>query len=989
MDTLTPVLESTEKCVRIDYVPVIKLKDETVHSSISKKLHLLEKSSLSVWNVVDLKMKECEKESYSWKDGFYTIVMKLKYFVCLLLSIYTMMNVGNLGKIGTLKCLFRTYYECIDLKDLNVGKQVKEYVEKIIPFIETCNLNDEDEKILNGLKVEFLILDMQSAFLLNNISMAKFYENKANVVDNCVKMKVENVFNICRILFNDGLQLYQQGKYHDSYYFLERCYLVIEKMVDEIKESGPEYKIKVSTLTILTKCCIKLDTKESIEKANKLIKFLQMQETEKVESFKLQLELLEYQSLNVSEIEEIMMKFIISLPSNLKILQKIRMLLNSYSSKQPTIAKNCLLYVFTNKLKFSDTEYNEVIENYLISSIWMVTSQLKIESTKEKLNIVENILEIGDKKIVFELTKETKNCLVILLWSMGKKKMKEEDYNEALEWFECCFSRILKVNNDQSEQNDEIFGKIERSMLQCCLKVEELDKFNNIFNRLSKFNKKNAITLYYKFVQTLKMENQKDDSNGEAIKILTELCDSEDPKSINLLALCVIESKDNTNGHNKEVNKPLNCAIEKMLTKCDAMGTTTDNPLFLVALRSSVYIYGKTIDNDIKNCDESVDMMIKSINQFIKYAKENESKIDYSEMQNDCEWFASICYNYGVLLVENEIFDINGVKLFSSVIRLIKLLKKENQENYYKWQSKAIIFSGICERKIIEGYDKFDTSMHDINQKWKKIYDDNIQQIAVLSEYEDIDREIIFQHHLIINESLIRRKLWKDVIKRVKQLTVSVEEDFVDIEMNNEQLDNLMEMVYNKSQRNFTSVDYDQIAMLSDTIMFERGFKEEFQVSERMIFKWIYLLVNYSLLEEKYFQQKVIDYILTFQKKIEDTRKMVDHNEDNQVKDSELEWLAGVLWNKGIENFAQERPDEVNNMSMLSADDSGYDMNDVINEEPSSKRLKLSNNNNYNSVDGSSFSGGDVYCDAAIAISGVCQCHVQRDRMVEMRKRLI
>lgn len=239
--------------------------------------------------------------------------------------------------------------------------------------------------------------------------------------------------------------------------------------------------------------------------------------------------------------------------------------------------------------------------------------------------------------------------------------MKEKNFQEALEWFKCCFVRLLNKSNESQQDN---IGKIQRSMLQCCLKLQDLSTFEEILNSMKESDKENSITLYYRFVSILRSHNP--NTNGSQIhQILTRLSELNDSRNIKLLALCVVESKNHLDSNKdntaKEIlNEPLKEAIDKLLNKCCMIGTDGRDSLLVDALRSSVYIQGKSLENELKNSEnkkillENVEIIERSVSYFLRFVKENKKIICDPPVINDIEWFSSTCFNYGLWLLEKK-----------------------------------------------------------------------------------------------------------------------------------------------------------------------------------------------------------------------------------------------------------------------------------------------------------------------------------------------
>ena len=994
IETLIPVLESTERCVRVEYLKDLKDTDGTVSSGIMKKLDILESIALRVWNVVDMRVKECEckpkvGDSIEWRDEFMKVAMSIKYFVCLLLTIHALLRYRDLkGFMRVLKCLFRVYHECTDYKDLKNGKFTKDCVEKVFNYIETFDeqSTNQHRDSLEILKIEFLVLDMQNAFISNNISMAKFYEAKANLVANCGKMKNENIFNVCRTLYNDGLLLYQDEKYQDSHYFLERCYLVMEKIGDRIRTSGPENKIKVSTLTMLTKCCIKLNTEESMNKATKLIKLLQLQKTERLESLKLQIEMIEFQKIPAQQVEDMIMTIIIAFPADVQFLKQVRMIFNSFSYKDPVIAKQSLLYIFTNKINFEDSQFDEVSESYFISLIWIITSQMKgIGGEDEQLSAAQKLLEIADKKITKELSIETVFCVMILLWSQGKKCMKKNDYNGAKQWFLFCFARPFEVECQNGDKDDITLGKIQRSLLECCIKTQDYNRFDTVYQGMSKYNQCSPITLYFRFLAVL--HNRQEDWVETATGILEQVSTLDDTKSVEILALCVIEAKEITVQMDPQTaNDILAGSMKILLDKCESVDDPKRDPLVIVALRASVYVYGKGIENDLNKSRNDIDNIVRSVNQFIHYVEGNRANASSSDLLNDYEWFASSCYNYGLLLVENNLMNEDVANLFKCVLALFELLPEEARGKYMKWRSKSIIFKCLCEKHQLKNNPKE-------KMKWLEIQEQNQNQLQLLkSQFPgEMVNDIAFQHQLLVNESMVARKRWSELLRNLKDDLIIDAASNLALKIH--EIDSIMEILLDVDSDSIAPGDYDGVKRILDVVIMEKGFNPKFNLPERRIFKWIYLIINKLLPDQLYFEACIKEYIVNLKNLLESNNAQVEQNKRDQeddVKDFEIEWIAGMTWNRGVEIVLNRKrggsdvkhSDPDSSIPNISTDDSCWEPELDAWYGPASKKRKLSK---IASPDrGAPTSASEGWCELAIAVSALSLSHVQHDRMVRL-----
>lgn len=917
--TLTPVLESTERAVRLSVTSSTNEFKIEGSVRINQILNEVEEKGLTLWNLIEFKNNK-EFAKSSWFSNYVVVTMGLMYFVSLLLSIHAMLIDKQNLKIRVLNCLLKSYYLCIDEKQTSLEKAVKEYIEKMIVVAETAHDSASDVKF-QTLKIEFYMLDMHASLLVKDFSMAKYYESKANLVDRVDMFKKETVFNICRTLFNDCLKLYQDDSINEAYYFLERCFLTLEKI--QIDQSKPENKIKISTLIMLTKCCLKVNTEESIQKAEKMIKFLNVNEAKRIEAFKLQLELIQLRSTEVIKIEEDLMRFVISIQSDPEALKQLGLIFNSLAEKYPSISKNCLLYLLTNKMYFTDTKFKEVGESFLISLIWITTSKLHNESTEQMLQMTREVLELADKKMVSELNTDTSNSLIIMLFSAGKKQIKECNYNIALSWFECCMLRFL----NKGMSNEEVRGKIQRCILQCCLEVEEWNKFDLTLNEMNEINLQNPITLYYRFVFLLKTDSPNLAALGN---ILNSFGKMEDPKSLKLLALCIIQCREMSTSE-PHLNEPLKSAVNKLLERCFNSAVKSDDPLLVVALRSCMLIYGKCLELniDIKN---SIEIIVRSVNQMIKVSKKNK------DIETDIEWFASNCFNYGLLLLENIDVGAEAILLFDCCIRLIALV--DEQKNL-KWLSKAIIFKNQCRIRTIR---LENLNSNEILNRWNQILQDNKLVVEKVNSYKvaGVD-EILLHCNLQIIEVLANTNQYKQILSLIKQKNQSEESQFED---DNTQINYLVEVLFDQNFK-LESNNYEYLKQVLEIVFVERAFQKKYGVGTKKSFRWLYLLVN-KLID----QRPLEDILLKLIKMFKEYTEIVSETESTiGVTESEMTWLAGICWNKGIACLMEEAKTENKSENVVSGIEFTNNMDVDIENDESAADSSLINDGNESAFD--------------------------------------
>ncbi|GMF03645.1 unnamed protein product [Ambrosiozyma monospora] len=154
-----------------------------------------------------------------------------------------------------------------------------------------------------------------------------------------------------------------------------------------------------------------------------MIGMLQRKSPTSIEPFKLLMSLFQLESVDrpVSKIEEVFMKMIlIAAPENDRILE-ILSLLNSYSNIDPMGSKNCLLYVFNNKIDFKAVN-PKAAEMCLTSLFWMNLVQIKDIDDTSKLENAKTLISLAERKFKQGDDKQCSSSIITLFWSMDLQK---------------------------------------------------------------------------------------------------------------------------------------------------------------------------------------------------------------------------------------------------------------------------------------------------------------------------------------------------------------------------------------------------------------------------------------------------------------------------------------------------------------------------------------------------------------------------------------
>lgn len=854
IQSLIPVLESTEKLLRVEHpftTNSIKERKQIVNN--------LDSSSYKLWNCVFMKYKDCFDSTIPWKIKFKKMAI-LKYFACMLLSTHSLLVKNESFKMRVLKCFLRFYYEAIDEVDHSSSKKIQLYLELYCSYIEKNENQFTSIDVKNeyeAFKIEFSILDMQSAFMINDISMAKFYEKKANLVVNYQLLKQKSIINICRLIHNASMKLAEENQNIDAMYFLEQSYLILEKLsTGELEDSivTPLKKLQIAILSLQAQNCINFQSGEYLTKAESLIKLLHNIDTNNLDCLKLNIKLFEKIGVSKQKANNELMKFIVSIIPNEELIDKLVKFLNSYSKKEPSVAFNGANYIFTNKFNFENKKEHEIAENLFISLIWMITSQLYEETPKEKIELTKQLIDVAEKKFIYKLKDDTIGSLIVLLWSIGKKKMKDKSFEEAISWLRFAKSDFLTIGND--DHNDEL-GKICRSMLQCCLELTNYAEFKEILESMSTQQKANPLTFYYQFVYHIRNKDP-----NLALTVLNQINGSLSCETVNLLALCIIEAiKEQSD------NSLVSLAIGILLKKIDTSGPSS--PILSVALRSGVHLYCKMLDD---NRETNIDLKINTIVELVKIYLSTIENLQDDELIDEPSWYASQCFNVGLKLVNRGMFKASIVELFQLAIKVIKMFSLKECD---LWIIKSHIIISYIRKEMNQ---ESSNNQHEI---WRKVLNEleicfNLINTYTTKYQKSLD-ELEMQVTIMSFECMMNLGEWDSIIQKVTKMSLS--DSSLTVEYNF-----LMELIY-EDKSGFLEAKMKLCEIIIATTINDTNTTIEILMKwERIVFELFGDIESFGALILK--QLNMFYEILI---------KKAPNNHG-----FEIEWFTSKFWNKGV-----------------------------------------------------------------------------------------
>ncbi|ODV85581.1 hypothetical protein CANARDRAFT_7688 [[Candida] arabinofermentans NRRL YB-2248] len=870
--SLFPIVLSTEKYVRNNDITIDKKKLTTD----------LELSASNLWNAVAISMKE--------NTGKYSeSLTNAKFFSGLLLSLHEALVPSVESKLRLFRCMLQIFNICIDEKQIDTAGKVQGFIEKFHLLLDGFkeSFSTENKKKYQSLCVDLFLMDMQYALVMGDLKLAKFYENKADIISNMEIIGNKEVLNIARVLYNSGLKLYNEENHSDAYHFSKRSCLIVEALVMRIDAKFRQrlvglQTIEQSCLVLLIKCCMKQNDTLSIEESHKLILLLQKASPKTVEPFKLMIELLYLQKSEQSKIEEVFMQMIMTIPLNHENFKEVLGLLNKNSVQNPEQSKRCLLYVFNNKLQFDQQGDSEIAEFCLTSLLWMVTVKSSEGSNESKLEEAKSMLELAERKFLTGLSRDCLSCTITLFWSMGKSCIKLGNNRNAISWFELCLHRFL-VTNDKNQINKEDTGKIYRNILRCYLQTGEFESLIKLYQEMSQEEKLNPLTQYYMFSCYLGLSNYR-----EAIKSLEQVSMSSDSRSLNVVALCVIKAQDSDKADF------LNEAMSKLLKVCAVSNgeVVSDNIILPIALRASVYLATKQFEsqcavNDNTSMLNSLallkDFFAQSINVLSKVSQIKAS-YDSELAEIDLEWFASSSYSIGVTCLKINM-ESKAELFFTHACTLIDLQVQGN-ENLLPalqcWMIRASLLKSYAKSVALrkstssptDTWVQVQTAVEPI---WKQLCGESQREMYI---------ECNIQAFTLLAESLCELGKWDELSRYLKELAPLTEDDISKL------LDIGVSLIISKNVSNKQKIKVFDIVM-------DKWAHLPHHISIVSVSKWVRLFAG-ALIDDSSCSETLISHANSFCSAISSLMVNTDSQSEDKVPSYEMEWLASTFWNKGV-----------------------------------------------------------------------------------------
>ncbi|CAM9013301.1 unnamed protein product [Wickerhamomyces anomalus] len=630
---------------------------------------------------------------------------------------------------------FSTRLESSEENDNRLTIKIQEHADRVFKDLESMSSTFEESVLssFNKSRSELFITKMQLSIQENDIQMAKFYEERAGLSSFASSNNSEALTESTRVIYNSSLSLYNQKRYSDVIYFLNKAIGYLSNGSNSGSQESS--RVEFSIHSLLIRACIEEKSNESIQVAEDSLLVMQEKQCNTLEFFKLSIKLINVKNGDPSEIEEVIMRMLMSNNFPMPDFKVILGVINDFALKDTTGAIKCFEYVFTNRL--DPTIDHDTLEMILVAMINIYIKDKSLLPDHKQQNLVQ-FFDIAEKRFIKALSRKCSSGAITLLWNAGKSESKNNKFDESIGWFKLALHRLLQVNDIDR-------AKIQRAIQNSLINVDRYDDAIKIFQQMDDTEKKSLITQYNMF----KVYSQKGEENKVMI-CLKEMTTSNEQNLIPLLSLCATSSNINTR-----------IAIESMMLLFKNINVGLDSKVSIPsALRC---VIGLILKNDTYK-EEYLDTLLTLLQEAFKFAKDSKNIENYKFTMEELEWFSSQAFNISRECLINEDF-IYGDLFAELSINLNSLIPDdtsfEKSINLKIWKFRAelisllyvMIFQFEAELKL-ENYGSIESLIRESNKLKTIEFDSTLINMVINdddSNYPDRIKSLIISSILSRN----------------------------------------------------------------------------------------------------------------------------------------------------------------------------------------------------------------------------------------------
>lgn len=814
----------------------------------------LDFATINLWNAATVSMK-------GEREFIRKTLCSVKLFACLLCSIHELLDPCLKGKLRVTNCLYKTLRDSVDEGEMEVANKVQSHSDRAFKDLEQLSETFDEQTSLefSKLKSELFITKMQLSILEGDLQMAKFYEERADILGGTSSMTSDDtVLESLRIIYNTCLYLYEQKQFTDVVHFLNKYY-----EIKPFKESKEYKNVRIYICALLSRSCLEINTTESLKVAENCIQLMEQIDNTAIDCFKLAIRLSNLRpDDSLSAPEETIMRMIMTVPL-IPNFKQIIGIINEHSKDNPTNAIKCFEYLFTNKI--DPQEEHQYLELLFVAVInCFVKDKINVATTRQE-NLAK-FLDVSERIFSKPFSKKCSSSSVTLLWASGKSEIKNMNFPDAIGWLQLTLHKTVLINEVDR-------AKVQRALQNCYINLNQHDEAIKIYDEMKEEEKGNLITQYNMF----KVYTHKEDESNilELLKNISK--HSGEKNMIPLLSLCALNTTSNSR-----------VALETILTLFKNLDTSVGVEISIAStLRSVIQLLLK----ELLNKKEHISNLLTLFQEACKFARDCKYITNYKFSIEELKWFSAQAFNVArECVISND--SLNGgffAEISKSLIDLIPDdISIEESFGLKLWKFRAELINMMC------------------------VYGSQISKDIIFNDLKSRSQQL----KVAIEEVLIVSKNHPSFIKFSKE----IEKIFLDCLMFEIEA-NLNLATFNpvfsilKDSARFKNIDFDSTVV---NLITKDTYPETTRVSvlsmiiernlldcpKAKISRWIRLLLKYCTVN---FESEQIT--LTQLSKIIQILNNESSNEENKFPKHEIEFISTACWNIGVAKlFNNEKP---------------------------------------------------------------------------------
>jgi tetratricopeptide (TPR) repeat protein len=808
---------------------------------------------IELWNITAMAMK-CEPVSVK------KILCSVKFFACLLLLISGIMNQQSLKlKFRCAFCFVKVLKAAIDEEDLSLAQKIQEHADREYQVLESMTqmFEKSTQSEFVRLRVELFIIKMQMSIIEGDVEMAKLYQERSGLsVDDDIDERT--LLDSARVIFNTCLILHGKKSFDGVVYFLNK----IMTKVKTINLEGSK-DIKCSIFSLLANTCFELNTTEALSICSTAVEYLQEVDPATLDSFKLDIKLKRIKNSHPNEIENsiIQMLMTVQIVANFK---NILSIINEHAILDPLSAINCYEFAMTNKLDpGTDQEALEMLMVAMINA-YIKDQVTPVDIRQEKLR---KFFDVAERIFVKSISKRTSSTSVTLLWTAGKKDIKNKKYEDATYWFKLTLHRLIQISDDDK-------AKVQRALQNCYINTEDYEQALNVYSLMDDNGKKSLITQYNLFKIYVALHDE-----TKLMEALKRIAASNDKLVIPLLSLCAINT-----GSNSRIAIEAMLKLFKIINQQDVSGISVPK-----TLRCVIELILKEPETDAMR-RQYTETLYTLLSEAQKFASNTQNNQSYRFTVDELKWFASQSFNISrQCLIDGDV--LNGQLISAISVEFNNLITDdisiEESITNKLWKYKALLIEIMCTSKMT-------TISNEV--LWGTVRQKSLNLRVLIDE-----SRIIHQNRIDFD------KFQKDWDQSLMDATLFQFQS--ELELGNW---SASKTIVNETMK-IKSIEFDSTLV---NILIEEKFPEMIKapiismiieknisvgvIDGSVLSRWVRLLLKNSLssFESEQSCLKVLDKIIN--------RMRSQSENENRLPAHEIEWISSTCWNNGVSRMFNE-----------------------------------------------------------------------------------